>query len=87
MIFMSFIKVILTPISALFSILPTISVDFTFLEDYKSLLVTIFGLVGYFLPIAAIFPIIIANIFIDLFTIAMSILVRIKSFIPSMPGG
>jgi hypothetical protein len=44
----------------------------------------VFGMVSYLFPVAALLPIIIMSIALDTFRIIMAIVVRIKSFIPSM---
>jgi len=47
----------------------------------------LFGMIGYLLPIAALIPVIHANLVLDSVRIIVSIIVRVKSIIPFMPGG
>ena len=66
----------------LFSMLPTI--EFTIPDNILSGVSDIFAMVGYFFPIAALLPILVMSLALDMFRIVVAIVVRIKSFIPGM---
>ena len=66
----------------LLSLLPEVSIELP--ENVMEGAGTIFGAIGFFFPVAALLPIIIISISLDIFRIVMAIVVRIKSFIPTM---
>jgi len=66
----------------LLSMLPQIELELP--DNVLAGLGDVFGAVGYFFPVAALLPILIISIAMDLFQIIMAIVVRIKSFVPTM---
>lgn len=59
-------------------------IDFAIPDDVFSGLQYIFNGIAYFLPIKSLLPIIFIDVSISVFHIVWSIILRIKSFIPTM---
>lgn len=68
--------------NGIISLFPTINIDIP--SNVLQAGTAIFKGVGYFIPIAGLVPILLINIAIDGFKLIMAIVVRIKSFIPTM---
>jgi hypothetical protein len=66
----------------LIGLLPTITTEFP--DGITEVVRGTFGVVSYFIPVAALVPIIVLYFSMDLFKVFMALVVRIKSFIPSM---
>lgn len=76
------INVLLSPILLLVKLLPDLSVSIS--TDVFDGLDTIFQYLAYFLPVGALLPLMLLSIAFSGFQIIMAIVVRIKSFIPTM---
>ncbi len=75
-------NVLLAPLLLLVEAIPAI--PFTIPSGAFNGMSSTFGALGYFLPMAALSPIIIAIFTFKIAKITMALIVRIKSFIPTM---
>jgi hypothetical protein len=66
----------------LLSLLPTITIELP--DNVLSGANSLFGAIGYIFPVAALLPIVVMSIALDSFRIIVAIVIRIKSFIPTM---
>ena len=82
MIFDIFIKLFTAPMKLFLQSIPTISV--TIPEDVLTQILEYIKLACYFLPVKTIVAILTINLAIWTFKITMAIVVRVKSFIPTM---
>lgn len=86
MITEAILSVLLYPISLLFSgldfVLPVISIP----EGVFNGLGTLIGFAAFFLPLSAILPIFIIKFALTNFDLIWKLILRIKSFIPTMGG-
>jgi len=73
--FISFCKSLITSLPSLEFALPT-----NIFQACNSL----FGLLGYFMPVSALAPILIGSFALDNFRLIYAILLRIKSFVPTI---
>jgi hypothetical protein len=64
------------------SLIPTVNIEIP--DNIMDGANVMFGALGYFLPVTALLPIIIVSIGIDVARIVIAIIIRIKSFIPTM---
>lgn len=69
-------------INGFISLLPT--VNFTFPSNLLSTISDLVVGIGYVLPIPALMPIFFISISITMFKVVLAIIVRVKSFIPTM---
>lgn len=81
--FLSFIiTTIVSFITGIISSLP--SIDFNIPDNVLEGLSYISQYVNYFIPVSALMPILVINVSLSVFHIVWSIILRIKSFIPTM---
>ena len=64
------------------SMIPTIEINLP--ENIFSGVSGILGTVGYLFPVTALLPIIVVSIALDVARVVVAIIIRIKSFIPTM---
>jgi hypothetical protein len=76
------VTALLSPFNLIISQLPTISVELPY--NVLSTVSGIFGTLSYFFPIMELLPILVLNLAMDSFRIIMALIVRVKSFIPTM---
>jgi hypothetical protein len=84
MIFEVIIQAFMIIPTLILSFLPTLSIEIP--DNILSVIYYVFIAVGTFFPIGGLLPIFIVNLSLDLFKIIMAVVVRIKSFIPTMGG-
>ena len=82
MIFTAIINLFLLLFKGLISLLPTLS--FTIPTNICSTIANFFSGVTYFFPIRALLPILAFSISLTAFKIVYNLILRIKSFIPTM---
>lgn len=86
MITENILKIFLVPLSLLLGgidfVLPALTLPATFLGGLEELI----GYVGWILPLSAILPIFIFKFGIMIFNVGWKLILRIKSFIPTMGG-
>lgn len=75
-------QLILALPKALINSFPTFS--FVIPDNIFDVLVSMFSSVGYFLPVNELLPILILSLALDVFRVVWAIIIRLKSFIPTM---
>lgn len=82
MIFTAIINLFLNLFKGLISLLPTI--NFTIPANICHTIANFFAGVTYFFPIKALLPILVFSVALNSFKIIYNLLLRVKSFIPTM---
>lgn len=78
------LNILFSLVDVFLSLLP--SINFTFPSSIINGGAFLFNMTGYFFPVAGVMPLITFGLMINLFKLTMSIIVRVKSFFPTMGG-
>lgn len=84
MITETILNILMSLADVFLSLLP--SINFTFPSGIVSGGAFLFDMVGYFYPVAGVMPLITFGLMISMFKLTMSLIVRVKSFFPTMGG-
>ena len=78
----SFISIVFSPVYALLSLLPDI--DLSLPDNIFNSVSSVLANVAYVLPVVALMPIFVISLSLSIFRASWSLIIRIKSFIPTM---
>lgn len=84
MIFDKIIEFLIAPVTWLIDLIP--SMDFTFSANVLANIMDLFRALGYIVPWKGLLPILTSSMFILMFRLTWTIILRVKSFIPTLGG-